>query len=85
MANNFVTGKLDRNYEKAMESSLWILSYYEGDPYELLADQSVVWNLIDRFGYSNSDAHIMLRIAQEIYRQHMLGNCQRKETHGIQN
>lgn len=71
MANNFLTGKLERNYEKAMESSLWIPSCHEGDPYELLADQSVTWNSIDRFGYSNSDAHIMPRIAQEIHRQRM--------------
>ena len=84
MANNFLTGKLDSNYAEAMESALWILSYYEGDRYHFLADESVMCDLIDNFEYSISDAHIMLEIAQEIHRQHMIGSCERKETHGIQ-
>ena len=50
--------------QEALESALDILSYYEEDEYECLADESVISDLIENFGFNIVDAHVLLEVAQ---------------------
>lgn len=56
-----------QRYAEAMDSALWIIHYYEGDPYEFLMDESVIDDLAENHGYSISDAHAMLSTASAIH------------------
>jgi hypothetical protein len=56
----------------ALDSALDILFFYEDDDYDFLADESVICDLTDNFGYSVSDAHVLLIHASEVHSQRMV-------------
>jgi hypothetical protein len=51
-------------YQEALNSALDILFYYEEDEYNFLADESVISDLVDNFGFNIVDAHVLLGVAQ---------------------
>lgn len=51
-------------YQEALESALDILFYYEDDEYQCLADESVISDLMENFGFNIVNAHVLLGVAQ---------------------
>ena len=62
---------LRAQYQEALESALDILFDYEGDEYECLADESVVCDLMENFGFNIVDAHALLGVAQVKHQERM--------------
>jgi hypothetical protein len=52
------------NYQEVLDSALDILFYYEEDEYDFLADESVICDLMENYGFNIVDAHALLGVAQ---------------------
>jgi hypothetical protein len=58
-------------YQEALDSALDILFYYEEDEYDFLADESVICDLTENFGFNIVDAHALLGVAQVMHQQRL--------------